>query len=202
VLLCWNITGGDSKFRFIWYKTWQPRSTISKCSKFMFLSNYHTCFLDLNKKATLAIFRDSHYQEITLSEEYSKTAAYKHNAVQNLHLLRTVMSVWTLRLFFEKAPILRWGKRWRSWLSHCTTSREVAGSILNGVTGICYWHNPCGLTMALGSTQPVTEMSTRNISWGRGSKGRWCLRLTTLPPSWTNFLEIWVSQPPGTMSCL
>ena len=34
--------------------------------------------------------------------------------------------------------------------------------------------------MALGSTQPLTEMSTRSISWGKGGR---CLRLTTLPPS-------------------
>ena len=26
--------------------------------------------------------------------------------------------------------------------------------------------NPSGCTMALGLTQPLTEMSTRNISWG------------------------------------
>jgi hypothetical protein len=31
----------------------------------------------------------------------------------------------------------------------------------------CHWHNPSGLTMALGFTQPLTEMSTRNISWGK-----------------------------------
>ena len=35
----------------------------------------------------------------------------------------------------------------------------------------CYWnfswHNPSGRTMALGLTQPLTEMSTRNISWGK-----------------------------------
>ena len=30
--------------------------------------------------------------------------------------------------------------------------------------------------MALGSTQPVTEMSTRNISWGKGGR---CVRLKT-----------------------
>ena len=34
--------------------------------------------------------------------------------------------------------------------------------------------------MALGSTQPLTEMTTRIISWGKG--GRY-VRLTTLPPS-------------------
>ena len=32
------------------------------------------------------------------------------------------------------------------------------------------------IIMALRSTQPLTEMSTRSISWG---KGGWCVRLTT-----------------------
>ena len=53
------------------------------------------------------------------------------------------------------------GTRWRSWLRHCATSRKVAGSIPDGVVGFFHWHNPSGRTMALGSTQPLTEMSTR-----------------------------------------
>jgi len=40
------------------------------------------------------------------------------------------------------------------------------GLIPNGVTGIFHLHNPSGRTTALGSTQPLTEMSTRNNSWG------------------------------------
>jgi hypothetical protein len=28
-----------------------------------------------------------------------------------------------------------------------------------------HWRNPSGRTMALGLTQPLTEMSTSNISW-------------------------------------
>src|SRR5215469_16328730 len=56
------------------------------------------------------------------------------------------------------------------------TNRQVAGSIPDGVIG----HNPAGRTMALGSTQPLTEMSTRCISWGKGDR---CVRLTILPPS-------------------
>jgi hypothetical protein len=56
--------------------------------------------------------------------------------------------------------------RWRSWLMHCATSRKVAGSIPDGITGIFQWVNPCGRTVALGSTQPLTEMSTRIPSWG------------------------------------
>ena len=70
------------------------------------------------------------------------------------------------RLWFVSIPNLTWGTRWRSWLRHCATSRKVAGSIPDGVTGIFHWHNPSGRTMALGSTQPLTEISTRNVSWG------------------------------------
>jgi len=55
---------------------------------------------------------------------------------------------------------------WCRWLRHCATTREVAGSIPDGVIGIFHCHNPSGRTMALGLTLPLTEMSTRNISWG------------------------------------
>jgi hypothetical protein len=51
-------------------------------------------------------------------------------------------------------------------LRHCATSRKVAGSISDDVIGIFHWQNPSGRTMALGLTQPLTEMSTRNISCG------------------------------------
>jgi hypothetical protein len=51
--------------------------------------------------------------------------------------------------------------------------------------------------MAMGSTQLLTEMSTRNVSWGKGGR---CVGLTTLPPSCANCLEIWEPQPPGTLS--
>ena len=54
------------------------------------------------------------------------------------------------------------GTRWRSWLRHCATSRKVAGSIPDGVIG---------RTMALGLTQPLTEMSTMNISSGVKAAG-------------------------------
>jgi hypothetical protein len=64
-----------------------------------------------------------------------------------------------------------WGTRWRSWLRHCDTSRKVADSTLDDVIGIFHWHNPSGRTMALGSTQPLTEMSTRSISWGVKAAG-------------------------------
>jgi len=57
-------------------------------------------------------------------------------------------------------------ERWCSWLRHCATNRKVAVSIPDDVIGILHWHNSSGRTMALDLTQPLPEMSTRNISWG------------------------------------
>jgi hypothetical protein len=63
------------------------------------------------------------------------------------------------------------GTRCRSWLRHCATNRKVAGSIPGGVIGIFHRHNSLRHTMALGSTQPLREMSTRNVSWGVKAAG-------------------------------
>ena len=60
-------------------------------------------------------------------------------------------------------------REWRSGLRHCATRRKVAGFIPDGV--FFYLRNPSGYTMALGSTQPLTEMSTRNIFWGVKATG-------------------------------
>jgi hypothetical protein len=85
------------------------------------------------------------------------------------------------------------GTRWRTWLRHCATSRKVAGSIPDGdiILPVSLW--PWGLT------QPLTEMRTMNISWGGGGKGGRYVRLTTLPPSRADCLEIWELQTPGTL---
>ena len=45
-------------------------------------------------------------------------------------------------------------EKWR----HCPTSRKVAGSIPDDVTGILHSHNPSGRTVALGSTQPLSPL--------------------------------------------
>jgi hypothetical protein len=57
------------------------------------------------------------------------------------------------------------GTRWHNRLTHRATSRKVSGSITDGVTGIFDGHKTSDRTMALGSTQLLTEMSTGNISW-------------------------------------
>jgi hypothetical protein len=61
--------------------------------------------------------------------------------------------------------------RRRSWQRHSATSRKVAVLIPDGVIcGIFHSHNLSDSTMALRSTQPLTEMSTRNIAWGKGDR--------------------------------
>jgi hypothetical protein len=62
------------------------------------------------------------------------------------------------------------GTLYHSWLRHYATSREVVGSIPDEVIGFFNWPNPSSRTRALGSTQPLTEMSTRNIPGGKGRR--------------------------------
>jgi hypothetical protein len=65
---------------------------------------------------------------------------------------------------------------------------EVAGSIPDGVMAISLL-NSSARTTALGSTQPLKEISTmNNISWG--GKGGRCVGLTTLALSCADYLEI------------
>ena len=58
------------------------------------------------------------------------------------------------------------GTRCGSCLRHWATSRMVAGSIPVEVIGISNRLNPFGCIMALGSTQSLTSMSIRIVSWG------------------------------------
>jgi hypothetical protein len=67
----------------------------------------------------------------------------------------TTNSVWISYIFG--------GTRWRSWLRHYATSRKVAGSIPDEAIGFLNWPNPSSRTMTLGSTQPLTEIITRNF---------------------------------------
>jgi hypothetical protein len=66
------------------------------------------------------------------------------------------------------------------WLRYCATTRNVVGSIPDGVIGIFYLHSPSDRTMDLGSTQYLTEISTRSISWGLGRPVRKADNLTTI----------------------
>jgi hypothetical protein len=66
-------------------------------------------------------------------------------------------------MLFQKLSIL---VSVAQWLSYCATNQKVAGSIPGGVMEFFFDINRSDRTMALGSTQSLTEMSTRCISWG------------------------------------
>jgi hypothetical protein len=53
-------------------------------------------------------------------------------------------------------------------LGHYATSRKFAGSISDEDIGFFNSLNPSSPTVTLGSTQPLTEMSTRNLPGGKG----------------------------------
>jgi hypothetical protein len=71
----------------------------------------------------------------------------------------------------QGAMLLNLFRQYHDSLRYCTTKRKVAGSIPDGVIGIFHWHNPSERTVAVGSTQPLTEMSTRSISLGVKAAG-------------------------------
>jgi hypothetical protein len=86
---------------------------------------------------------------------------------------------------------------WHSSLKHCATSQRFAGVIPSVVTGNFHLHKPSGCTTALGLTQPLTEMSTRNIFWG--------VKVASVQGSQPYHLHVqfvlklWESQTPGNL---
>jgi hypothetical protein len=50
--------------------------------------------------------------------------------------------------------------------AYSDTSRKVAGSIIDEVIGFFNWLTPSSCTTALGSTERLIEMRTRNLSGG------------------------------------
>jgi hypothetical protein len=96
---------------------------------------------------------------------------------------------WFFSTIFETFPIL-WITE-QDIVNMHTSSRKVGGRGGTVVKVLCYksegrwfdsrWcHNPSDRTMALGSTQPLTEMSTRSISWGKRRPVRKADNLTTI----------------------
>jgi hypothetical protein len=67
-----------------------------------------------------------------------------------------------------------------SWLRHYATRWKVAVSIPDEVTGFFNWLNPSSCTMALGSTQPLREMGTRNLPGHKGRLARKADNLTAI----------------------
>jgi hypothetical protein len=104
-------------------------------------------------------------------------------------LLTTVPQVKLLHCLTGEGPgVARWLRRF-------ATSRMVPGSIPGGVIGFFSDISPSDRSVALGSTQPLVQMSTRNIPGGKGGR---CVRLTS-PLLRAECHEIWGPKLPGTL---
>jgi hypothetical protein len=88
-----------------------------------------------------------------------------------------------LRITFPPPLLVPWG-----------ACGSVVGLIRSEVIGSVNWLNPSSRTMALRSTQPLTEISTRNLLGGKGRLDD-TLRLTNSPPSVS-----WLSRKCGILN--
>jgi hypothetical protein len=68
----------------------------------------------------------------------------------------------------------------QSWLRHYIKIQKVASLVSDKVIGFFNLPYPSSRTMAQGSTQLLTEMSTRNLSGGKGLSARKADNLTAI----------------------
>jgi hypothetical protein len=71
------------------------------------------------------------------------------------------------------------GTRYCSWLRHYATSRKVAGSSPDDLD-FFNLPNASSRIMALGSTQPLTEITTSNLFGSKGLPARRADNLTSI----------------------
>jgi hypothetical protein len=80
----------------------------------------------------------------------------------------------------QNVLIVSGGEAVAYWLRHYAASRQVAGSIPDEVIRFFNRPNPSSRTLALRSTQPLTEMSTRIFLEGKGQPACKAESLTTI----------------------
>jgi hypothetical protein len=106
-------------------------------------------------------------------------------------ILMEVLFCCCLTLYVVTVMVVMWNEfSLPNFISGGTRWLQAEGSGFGsrwGSFGIFHWHNRFGRTMALRSTQPLTEMSTRSIVWVKGGQ---CVGLRTLPSSCTDCLKI------------
>jgi hypothetical protein len=95
--------------------------------------------------------------ELIYSVKYEKREHYKiWNSLHSDHHFRNLIPVW-------------WGER--GSLVCCGTMLQAGKSVRFPTRSLDFFfnlHNPSSRTMALGSTQPLTEMNTRSLPGGKG----------------------------------
>jgi hypothetical protein len=85
--------------------------------------------------------------------------------------------------------MLVWGTRWGSWLKHCPYKPEVRGFDSRR----SYWNFSVTQSFLPHYGPEFDSACNRNYyqQYFLGGKDSRCVRLTTLPPSCVDYLEIW-----------
>jgi hypothetical protein len=86
----------------------------------------------------------------------------------------------TFNLNSNNNPFIGGGTRYSSWLRHHATSRKDAGSIPDEATGLLIDLILSAALWSWRSTQPLTEMSTRNLPGGKERPARKADNLTAI----------------------
>jgi hypothetical protein len=106
------------------------------------------------------------YTKIT---DQSRMIFWTHGKLQKLQNQQLLLSLLLNNAFFHRnlclylyikgarSSVVGWGTMLQAWTSRVRVPMRWIFPIL---------HNPSSHTMALGSTQPLTEMSSRNLPWG------------------------------------
>ena len=81
--------------------------------------------LYLNLLSAFAVLR-THFSKPYKPRILTNGTTYSHSVL------------FVLLILYTRIMFVAWGTRWRSWLRHCATSRNVAGSIPEGVIGILH----------------------------------------------------------------
>jgi hypothetical protein len=98
---------------------------------------------------------------------------------QAIHLVYTIQS-FQVPYKDKKHVALNRSTWYHGWVGHYATSWKVAGSIPYEGIGFFSWPNPSSHTVVQGSTQPLTEMSTRNLLGDKGQPARKADNLTNI----------------------
>ena len=164
-----------------WQSIPQPRNALNKNTTHDRIKLLHVSAPEWHPQGLF--FRAKQYEPNKLIEANLGTSTL--DLSRYWLFLRTV----TFRIFkqFIGLPYLYHKQYWKktffskfstNWSDYLTF---VGTAVAQLVEALCYkpkgsgfdsrwchwnWHNPSGRTVALGSTQPQTEMSIRNISWG------------------------------------
>jgi hypothetical protein len=111
-------------------------------------------------------------QGCTWSIPYRQKCKGRRCGVHSMRSCTVCASLWFITSVKHVEPTLVTSENKCFYLHiHCSISRKFAGSILDDVIERFHWQDIPGRTIVLGSTQPLTAMTTRGISWGVKAAG-------------------------------